>query len=295
MQDVFLTYANEKVNNNSEFFYQVYEQVKKHMNMDLTPVEKIIPIIKELSRISEPQDFISYMDKKGSINCYDNDFAFELKHAVRAIAGDRINFYKFDIKRLNKEEDPDLYEQIKESRFGCDLGEVKDKYSIKELCENNFERKCYECFQLCFREFLFQITTGVEYPDIEDLNNILFWCSEIGATRTEPIIIESDVGFFKYSLKKRKVYVLSFNDFVNGPLGNSQQAFNDFFFALASYSLLEFLLTNDRRKIKLCTYCNNFFIAKDIKRKRCYSECCAKEYEKEKKRKQRKDDPVKYI
>lgn len=296
IEDIFLTYVNEGTNNNPQFFSAVYEQVKKHMAMDLSPVEKILPIIKELSIIADPQIFIESMSKWGGTNHYDDGFSFELLHAVEAITCDRISFYHHDIKYLNKiGNDPETYQHMKENRFNCNLVEIKNKYSLTNVCENHFERKCYQCFQQGFRDFLLQIVNGVEYPDIEDLNNTFFWCSEIGATRTEPTIIEKRVGTFKYNLEGSKVFVLSFNDFVNGPMGNSYQAFNDFFYALASYSLSEFLLSNDRRKIKLCPYCERFFIAKDIKRKRCYSESCSREYEKEKKRKQRDDDPLTYM
>ena len=53
---------------------------------------------------------------------------------------------------------------------------------------------------------------------------------------------------------------------------------------------------HNRKYIKECPYCGNFFIAKDIKRKtRCYSKECDKEYQRYKKRKQRENDPVKYV
>jgi hypothetical protein len=66
-------------------------------------------------------------------------------------------------------------------------------------------------------------------------------------------------------------------------------------FNFACYTLMSFLVSNDRRKIKKCPYCNLFFIAKDSKRKRCYSESCNREYEKKKKQEQRTNDPVKYV
>jgi predicted RNA-binding Zn ribbon-like protein len=59
-----------------------------------------------------------------------------------------------------------------------------------------------------------------------------------------------------------------------------------------TYSLIEFLLNYDRRKLKRCPYCNNFFIAKSINRKtRCYSKDCEKAYQRDKKRKQREKEP----
>jgi hypothetical protein len=63
---------------------------------------------------------------------------------------------------------------------------------------------------------------------------------------------------------------------------------------ILAYNLAEFLVHNDRRKLKQCPYCEKFYIAKDIKRQRCYSKKCQREYERQKKQKQREDDPVKY-
>jgi hypothetical protein len=62
------------------------------------------------------------------------------------------------------------------------------------------------------------------------------------------------------------------------------------------YWMVEFFKgLNNRKYIKKCPYCGNFFIAKDIKRKtRCYSKECEKEYQREKKQKQRKEDPATY-
>jgi hypothetical protein len=63
--------------------------------------------------------------------------------------------------------------------------------------------------------------------------------------------------------------------------------------AISAYSLAEFLIHNDRRKIKQCPYCEKFYIA-SINRKKCYSKKCEKEYRRLQKQKQRNDDPVTY-
>jgi len=60
--------------------------------------------------------------------------------------------------------------------------------------------------------------------------------------------------------------------------------------------LFEFLTDpKNIKRIKKCPLCNNFFIAEDLRRLKCNSPECIKKYEREKKRKQRDDDPVKYI
>ncbi len=59
-------------------------------------------------------------------------------------------------------------------------------------------------------------------------------------------------------------------------------------------SSCELLLNGGRHHIKECPYCEKFFIAKDTKRQRCYSRECEKDYQRDRKRKQREKDPVKY-
>jgi len=65
-------------------------------------------------------------------------------------------------------------------------------------------------------------------------------------------------------------------------------------YSAISYSFTEFLINEDRRRLKKCPHCPHFFIAKHITRVRCYSDDCRKAHEREKKRKQRVEDPVKY-
>ena len=52
---------------------------------------------------------------------------------------------------------------------------------------------------------------------------------------------------------------------------------------------------NNHKYLKKCILCDDFFIAKDTRKTKCYSSECIKKYEREKKRKQRDNDPVKYV
>ena len=66
---------------------------------------------------------------------------------------------------------------------------------------------------------------------------------------------------------------------------------------MLSYSLISFLTKSNQntRKLKRCTFCHDFFIANDVRKQRCKSDDCRKAYEREKKRKQRQEDPVRYL
>jgi hypothetical protein len=66
-------------------------------------------------------------------------------------------------------------------------------------------------------------------------------------------------------------------------------------YALA-YCLIEFLkVPTNRSHVRQCPVCNKFFLAKNLKRTRCYSSSCEKAYQRERKQRQREGDPVKYV
>ena len=85
---------------------------------------------------------------------------------------------------------------------------------------------------------------------------------------------------------------MGYKYFIEGVDGFNNHAFNEYLNSIVTYSLNEFIILNDRRKLKRCPYCNNFFIAKSINRKtRCYEPDCEKAYQRDKKRKQREKEP----
>ena len=49
------------------------------------------------------------------------------------------------------------------------------------------------------------------------------------------------------------------------------------------------------KRLRKCPYCRLYFLAKDLKRKKCYSSECKKLYERTQKRKQREDNSMKYV
>ncbi len=63
-----------------------------------------------------------------------------------------------------------------------------------------------------------------------------------------------------------------------------------------SYCLIEFLRDTEAvLRLRICPYCKKFFMAKDKKRIRCYDYKCRRDSEREKKRRQRSEDPVRYL
>lgn len=144
--------------------------------------------------------------------------------------------------------------------------------------------RCFECDQEYVIYVLSGIVKGKEYSDIIGFSNFIAQAKNFVKTCT---VIEQKVKSspFKEGLRTIPMWesstaLLSLQLFLNGAI---------------SYLLGEFLINNDRRKLKKCPFCLEFFIADDIRRQRCKKDECRKEYERQKKRKQRAENPVKYV
>jgi hypothetical protein len=141
---------------------------------------------------------------------------------------------------------------------------------------------CYECGREYFVNMLCQIVTSVEYSNIKGLDTIIRNCyANIGKT---VIITDAPAKSpFKEEFKESIDWQLGLL-FIDVSIENFKRKFLDFFEHIIAFSLSEFLLHNDRRKLKNCPYCHNFFIANDIRKQRCKSDDCRKVYEREKKK-----------
>ena len=70
---------------------------------------------------------------------------------------------------------------------------------------------------------------------------------------------------------------------------------HDYIEKCISYAFFKyFMIDKNFKRIKFCSVCSQAFVAKDMKRKRCYLSKCDKEFQRIKKQRQRGNDPVKY-
>jgi hypothetical protein len=187
----------------------------------------------------------------------------------------------------------------------------------------NYRIRCYECCQLYFRSMLLNFVKNkgihqriVKKGDPKEFFLNEEWFDENLPEHDEFILQNSDSrNSFDYYLARaydcvaiyafvpiHSQHIIKDEYFAMTNLLDDQRSiypletrFNDFLISVVSYSLVEFLRKNDFRKLKICPFCNDFFIAGNIRRTRCYEKECEKAYQREKKRKQRRNDPVKYV
>lgn len=137
--------------------------------------------------------------------------------------------------------------------------------------------------QIDFRQVLSEISQGLEYDGIEGFGPLLKVSENVMrlSINIKPAPPKSP---FKKVLTERIAW--------DGTMAFSLPLFLQCF---SSYILLEFLLHENRERLKYCEFCNKFFIAKNTKRKICYDSQCFREYKRIQKQCQREADPVKYV
>lgn len=200
---------------------------------------------------------------------------------------------------------------------GSCIGYRSDQHNFG--LDDNIRLKCHECRQLYFRYMLMDFVSGKDFRemDLKNLDDYPYatlldekWANENFPEAKSVIVTDSynPKSFHHYVLTAydcveinahaNKRHVVKEESFSITNLFDDDRSiypldtrFNDFLISIVSYSLVEFLIKNDYNKLKLCSFCNNFYIADDIRQKKCKSDYCKKAYEREKKRKQREKEP----
>jgi len=213
------------------------------------------------------------------VNCDDLQIAKKMRKAESIQDEDRFNpvFFEAAYQAIFRY-DNGCPEDIR----SCCYSERTRYLGVEQFTEPN-RKKCYVCRQLFFKYLLEGIVEGKEYSEIAGGNLIILLNQS--QHHFAPIVTINETSSkppFKEELEIEAMFRSSLNE-------------SDFLFTLGGIigkSLLEFLIQTDRRKLKRCPYCNNFFIAKSINRKTsCYESDCERSYQRDKKRKQRETEP----
>jgi hypothetical protein len=260
-------------------------------------------------------------------NCSEFDSALKLKDQIKSKAQELFEKKFYD--KINSVQYVDVaFEAVFFYRYGwCDgtwhengscIGFRSDQHDFG--LDDNVRLKCHECRQLFFRGMLMDFVSDKDFfeLDLKNLDNYPFatlfdkeWVDENFPDAKSVIVLHSaDPKSFDHYVSTAydcveirahatKRHVVKEESFSLSNLFDDKLSiyplftrFNDYLISVVGYSLVEFLRKNDYRKLKHCSYCNNFFIAKSINRNtRCYSKDCEKVYQRDKKRKQREKEP----
>jgi hypothetical protein len=193
--------------------------------------------------------------------------------------------------------DDDVLRIAQEAVYGYRDGFCEKTCPMRELRQANWGRepfegpdrwKCIECDQ---RDFIRMITELIEGKDYDQVDNLLillaagrqFLYDFEGRTRVFPIPEPSTKKPMEFKRPKSQDPLLIVEDDWFGPY---KLAFRNYWNGLIGYSLSEFLYEDDdnRKRLKLCPYCNEFFKADSVDKEICYSQSCEKARQREQKR-----------
>jgi hypothetical protein len=271
LEHLFLDYANYSLRDDPENLLEVFNEILGCQEVKTWSriVEGIVKDIIRYARLNDPKkaDEQRKKDKKENPpSPWLKDIAFEAVYKYRKGCSERCSNYSH-----------------------IDYGELLRRSGLSDK-----ERlKCYECSQLIYIDYLSRFARGGRMKDMMEYKGIETADDEAKFPRYkigEYVKVDSD--FEKrylrpaYRCAQREAYItykgkLSRYDFLGitdlvEDRGNAvrETQFADYLDGLVGYSLTEFLLKNDERKIRnderkirRCTYCNRFFARRRAKNK----------------------------
>lgn len=152
-------------------------------------------------------------------------------------------------------------------------GSERDEVLHNNLFKEVKRLKCHECDQLFFVSILDKIIKGIEYSQIIGFKTLL----DLAGSCTERWFDINKTGLkkpFKEDIKESWYFMPAGFTISPDNGGENHGRFFEFVYAIVGYSLLEFLLHNDRRKLNYCDECDNVYISKSIRKQRFCSDRC---------------------
>jgi hypothetical protein len=158
----------------------------------------------------------------------------------------------------------------------CHWRKVREKVIGRKKLIGPKRLKCHECDQLFYINILNEIIHGKEYSQIVGFIDLL-WDSNLCVNQTIEVITNKSKKPFKEDLQK-SIQLWPHGFIENIDSWDDKGRFCEFIYGIVGYSLSEFLLDNDRRKLKLCQECNQFYISKTVRLSKYCSDKCRLAY-----------------
>jgi hypothetical protein len=186
---------------------------------------------------------------------------------------------------------PKATEKVRAYRPYCILPPEKDREYIKNTAERS---EFLFTFIDNVKQIMSTLAAGASLPDLELRTGELPPMSPL-----EPLLVIYNLRFQPTVELVGNDLVIGKSSLLNETAFVEQLNFDDqgttALYGLV-YCLVKFLEDRENReRLKQCSICDDFFLAKNRARSRCYSPECERLYQREKKQEQRSKDPVKYI
>jgi hypothetical protein len=269
IHDIFITYSKLPLETNPEKLFEIFEIAQKHIFIDTEILQTADGVIKCFGHMASKSNFenIKECQQKREIN-------WNIKHDQK----EDNRLYELAYKNTYP---PKYFYGFYEGEFEVppeDLDESKycriNLSKLHKVIPRNIKLpKLYVETQFSFNKLLEEIISEkqfskIKFPNLKDgFSNIAIDSYSLIQSKIKVVRDEKSGA---ESLEKQTIWGTNAEDL----LRNGECEFNDLALNLVGYSLIEFLLSPYRKKLKKCNECNKFFIAdKDINTQRF---CCKK-------------------
>ena len=263
IQDVFLAYANNSLKENAGHLLTFFKLVKENIDIELEDAEEVVPVLVDLtSGKNNDLNFDSTYWKPGADDVYEDNHDWRVRLALGMVESGRTSYFRAKrasvgpwLSEIEYENRLRYERKMLESRE-CEFRATRCAGEGENSCFDLYKWKCYECSQLFFKTQIAAIAEGLEYSEISGFEEVLMLATEVSTRSTQYLILDSEQGQPARRILRQDSLSIRFGDFKYQllPLTNTIDVFDVYVRCLASYSLAEWLASNDRRKLKLCPY-----------------------------------------
>jgi len=290
-EPLFITYSNNSLRKEPRNFYKIIDKiddeiVKQNILFKRTQFE--LELARDLPIPHNPREQIGNILKQVVKNILDfcNDYgrsveifrrhgsAINTEVAFQACFGWE-DFYCLDPYIQDGKKHPEGWFTNRCAEYAPNMKQLVD-FELY-TCEDKL--KCYECEQLFFVKILEQINDGVEYDEIPEFLNFLETVNKWGSREILFTEHKKQESPFKKNISEKFRWISPLKDSNTWSKGPNDKypykhTFNEYLRSFIAYSLENFLLSEDRRKINKCEACNHFYIKKTLRKNERF--CCDK-------------------
>ena len=270
-KNIFIEYANHSFKDNSDnlnivFNQQSFEKIisKPYLDYYICATE----LIGVLATINDPKAVMLYGDKAEHFLQDNSKGYWQDKDGKIYLRG------KADTAYLQK-----FYKEAARAVYGfeggycekqCRWKTIRDKFFEPRLLQGPGRLKCHECDQLYFIKVLSEIIKGTEYNEIDGFKFLLFLLADCAKLSLE-FMEDREKSPFQITIGKKMSFSLPTHVF-SSPDPIFGISLRERIFGIAIYSLIKFLIENDRRKLKQCPVCDRFFEGR-LNKRYCSKNC----------------------
>ena len=251
IENVFLTYTKHPLRDNPENIYEIIKKIEEYFSFDGNEeLRKFVYLMAHLyvKSVKENDPKLCERYYQETIKAKPKMLGNILFVSIMSLGHD---FFKYYHVPGSDKKCPPYCLTLRERLLDANLFSEPNRLN------------CVECDQLFFNHIVNQIVKGQEFDHILGLVSLI---------NTARKVVEKNFGFAKVG--KGKPFKTELKEY-HGWNPGITHSFTPFLNGSISHCLADFLLHTDRRKLKRCSQCDEFYVAKTVRanQKYCSPKC----------------------